>query len=137
LTARRYDRIPTRVSSGEMKDSKGMPDAQGRCSLPINIKQDQEAVERRERRIDEALKETFPASETCFVGAGAPALTVTDGKVDKPDLDRVNIHKSDELRGWCAYWSCTPAELKEAVQDVGVMAANVDAQLAAKGHKRK
>ena len=31
------------------------------------------AAERRERRIDEALKETFPASDTpSFVGAGAP-----------------------------------------------------------------
>jgi hypothetical protein len=102
----------------------------------MNIEQDQEAIERRERRIDEALKETFPASDTpSFVGAGAP--TLSDGKIDKPDLDRVNIHEPDELRGWCAYWGCTPAELKVAVQDVGVMAANVEAQLRAKGQKRK
>ena len=60
-----------------------------------------------------------------------------DDKADKPDLDRVNIREPNELRGWCAYWNCTPAELKEAVQDVGVMAANVEAQLTAKGHKRK
>jgi hypothetical protein len=102
----------------------------------MNIEQDQEAVERRERRIDEALKETFPASDTpSFVGAGAP--TLTDDKVDKPDLDRINIHEPNELRTWCAYWSCTAAELKEAVRDVGVMAANVESQLTAKGHKRK
>ena len=102
----------------------------------MDIKQDQEAVERRERRIDEALKETFPASDTpSFVGAGAP--TLTDDKGVKPDLDRVNIHEPTELRGWCAYWGCTPAELREAVQDVGVMAANVEVQLTAKGHKRK
>ena len=98
--------------------------------------QDQEAVERRERGIDEALKETFPASDTpSFVGAGAP--TLIDDKAGKPDLDRVNIDDPNELQEWCAYWGCTPAELKEAVQDVGVMAANVEAQLTAKGHKRK
>jgi hypothetical protein len=96
---------------------------------------DQEAVERRERRIDEALKDTFPASDTpSFVG-GAP--TLIDDKADKPDLDRVDIHDPDELREWCVYWGCTATELKEAVQDVGVMAANIETQLIAKGHKRK
>jgi hypothetical protein len=35
-------------------------------------KHELQATERRERRIDEALKETFPASDTpSFVGAGA------------------------------------------------------------------
>jgi hypothetical protein len=102
----------------------------------MNNELDQEAVALRERRIDEALKETFPASDTpSFVGAGAP--TLTDDKDSKPELDRVNIHELDDLREWCAYWSCTSAELKEAVHDVGVMAANVEAQLTAKGHKRK
>ena len=102
----------------------------------MNAEQDQEAVARRERRIDKALKETFPASDTpSFVGAGAP--TPTDDKMDKPDLDRVNIDEPNALRRWCAYWNCTPAELREAVQDVGVMAANVEAQITAKGHKRK
>ncbi len=97
---------------------------------------DQEAVKRRERRIDEALKETFPASDTpAFVGAGAS--TLTDDKVVKPDVDLVSIHDPNELREWCAYWGCTPAELKQAVQDVGVMAANIEAQLKVKGHKRK
>ena len=43
-----------------------------RCSLMMNDKQDLRAVERREHRIDEALKETFPASDApSFVGAGA------------------------------------------------------------------
>ena len=51
-----------------------------------------ESVERRERRIDEALKETFPASDTpSFVGAGVRALT--DDKADKPDLGRVKSDK--------------------------------------------
>src|SRR4029077_9454482 len=48
--------------------------ALGRCSLPMNRDLDQKAVALRERRIDEALKETFPASDVpSFVGAGAPA----------------------------------------------------------------
>ena len=100
----------------------------------MNPERDREAIERCERRIDEALKETFPASDApFFIGAGAP----TDSKVDKPNLDRVNIHEPNELREWCAYWRCTPTELKEAVHDVGVMVANVGVQLSAKGHKRK
>ena len=38
----------------------------------MNKKQDLRAIERREHRIDEALKETFPASDApSFVGAGA------------------------------------------------------------------
>jgi uncharacterized protein DUF3606 len=84
---------------------------EGQCSLLMK-ERDQEAVERRERRIDEALKETFPASDTpSFVGTGAPALI--DDKVDKPDLDRVNIHDPNELQEWYAYWNCTPAELRK------------------------
>ena len=43
-----------------------------RCSVLMNDKRDLHAVERREHRIDEALKETFPASDApSFVGAGA------------------------------------------------------------------
>jgi hypothetical protein len=39
----------------------------------MNKKHKLQATQRRERRIDEALKETFPASDTpSFVGAGAP-----------------------------------------------------------------
>ena len=104
----------------------------------MNKEQELLAVDRRERRVDEALRETFPASDPpSFVGAGAPKPTDDKTKVGKPDLDRVNIHAPDELQRWCAYWGCTPAELKVAVQDVGVMAANIEAQLKAKGHKRK
>jgi hypothetical protein len=43
-----------------------------RCSDLMKDKQDLRAIERREYRIDEALKETFPASDVpSFVGAGA------------------------------------------------------------------
>jgi hypothetical protein len=42
----------------------------------MNKKQDLRAIERREHRIDEALKETFPASDALsFVGAGAGTQT--------------------------------------------------------------
>ena len=40
----------------------------------MSKEQELEATQRRERRIDEALNETFPASDTpSFVGYGAPA----------------------------------------------------------------
>jgi hypothetical protein len=43
------------------------------------------ATERRERRIDEALKETFPASDPpSFIGAGAPTPTEKKAKVRVP-----------------------------------------------------
>jgi hypothetical protein len=42
----------------------------------MNKKQDLRAIERREHRIDETLKETFPASDApSFVGAGAGTQT--------------------------------------------------------------
>jgi hypothetical protein len=44
--------------------------------MSMNHEQDLQAIERRERRIDEALKETFPASDPpSFVGAGAQKPT--------------------------------------------------------------
>jgi hypothetical protein len=40
--------------------------------MPMTQKHELQAIERRERRIDEALEETFPASDPpSFVGAGA------------------------------------------------------------------
>jgi hypothetical protein len=43
------------------------------CSLKMNGEREVQTTERREHRIDEALKETFPASDPpSFVGAGAP-----------------------------------------------------------------
>ena len=104
----------------------------------MDKEQELQAVYHRERRVDEALRESFPASDPpSFVGAGAPKPTHEKVRVRKPDHDLVNVHGPDELQGWCVYWGCTSVELKVAVQDVGVMAANVEAQLKAKGHKRK
>jgi len=104
----------------------------------MDKEQELQAIYHRERRVDEALRETFPASDPpSFVGAGAPKPTAEKTKVGKPDHDRVDVHSPAELQGWCAYWGCTPAELKAAVQDVGVMAANIAVQLMAKGHMRK
>lgn len=59
----------------------------------MNDKQNLRAVERREHRIDEALKETFPASDApSFVGAGA--VNPTDNTAaEKPR------NKSAEMAG--------------------------------------
>ena len=92
--------------------------------------QEQQAFERQERRIDEALKESFPASDPpSFIGAGSTNYKTL---AVKPDIERVNIFEPDELQDW----GCTLIELTDALQDVGAMPANVEAQLAAKGHKR-
>jgi hypothetical protein len=60
-------------------------------SVPMNQKDELRATERRERRIDEALKETFPASDApSFVGAGAP----------KPNKKRVGkTPKASDMAG--------------------------------------
>jgi hypothetical protein len=50
------------------------------------------AIEKRERRIDEGLKETFPASDTpTFVGKGAPNLLRASPRtaLHVPDLEPV------------------------------------------------
>ena len=52
-----------------------------------------QAIERRERLIDEALKESFPASDTpTFVGAGAPPPGSSEAFVPEP-------RKASELAG--------------------------------------
>src|SRR6478672_5190071 len=101
----------------------------------MNSEQELQAMYRREHRIDETLKETFPASDPpSFVGAGAPKASNNKTTVTKPELERVNIDKPDELDGWCAYWGCTTTELKNAVLDVGANVAMVEAQLTVKRH---
>ena len=51
----------------------------------MTYEQDLQAIERRERRIDEALRQTFPASDTpSFVGAGAPKPTDEKARLGKP-----------------------------------------------------
>jgi hypothetical protein len=62
------------------------------CSLYMDGKREVQAIERRERRVDEALKETFPASDTpSFVGAGAR----------KPQDDKIRTRrtKAAEMAG--------------------------------------
>ena len=111
----------------------------GECSHPMMDSEKRlQAEYRRERRIDEALKETFPASDPpSFVGPARRGRSATGRWSRSPILTAFNTDDPDEFTGWCAYWGCAPAELEEAVRDVGVMVANVEAQLTAKGHKRK
>ena len=50
----------------------------------MNQKHELQAIERRERRIDEALKETFPASDPpSFVGAGAQTPNDDQARIRK------------------------------------------------------
>jgi hypothetical protein len=45
------------------------------------------------------------------------------------DRDRVNVNEDYEVRYWCQKYHCTEEELKAAVQKVGVMATDVEAEL--------
>jgi hypothetical protein len=56
----------------------------------------EQAIEHRERRIDEALKESFPASDTpSFVGAGASMPT--DDKAKAAEMAGVAIDQHADL----------------------------------------
>lgn len=46
-------------------------------------------------------------------------------KRGRPDRQRVNVNEGHETRYWCDKWSCTHAELVEAVAAVGPMSKNV------------
>jgi hypothetical protein len=41
------------------------------------------------------------------------------------DASRINIHEAWELEYWCRYLGVTPAQLRLAVKEVGVMVTNV------------
>ena len=41
------------------------------------------------------------------------------------DAKRVNVNETWEVEHWCKEFRCTPAELKEAVDAIGVLAKDV------------
>lgn len=41
------------------------------------------------------------------------------------DRSRINVHESYELSYWCRELGCTESQLRQAVQAVGPMVANV------------
>lgn len=45
------------------------------------------------------------------------------------DGNRVNVHEEYEVRYWCDRFGCTRAQLKAAVDKVGVMASAVEGEL--------
>jgi hypothetical protein len=55
-------------------------------------------------------------------------------KTTKPDRERINLLKEDEVRDWCGFLGCTPSRLQAAVKAVGPLALDVEAYL--KGRPR-
>ena len=51
------------------------------------------------------------------------------GKTGKPDDSRINIHQDHEVRYWSQTLGVTPAQLKQAVTDVGPMVKDVKRKL--------
>ena len=45
------------------------------------------------------------------------------------DPARVNVAEPRELRWWCAKFKCSEAQLRAAVNNVGVMTSDVEAEL--------
>ena len=45
------------------------------------------------------------------------------------DRDRVNVHESYEVEYWSKKFGCSADQLKNAVEKVGVMAKDVEAEL--------
>ena len=54
-----------------------------------------------------------------------------DSKMIKGPADaaRVNVNEPYEVKYWCEKFRCTPDQLKEVVQKVGVAAKNVEQEL--------
>jgi hypothetical protein len=52
-----------------------------------------------------------------------------ESKTGKADHDRINVHEAYERRDWSKKFGCTPKELKQVVQKVGPMAADVEKAL--------
>ncbi len=50
-------------------------------------------------------------------------------KRGRSDRDRVNVHEDFEVGYWTEKWGVSAEELREAVKDVGVMAADVAKKL--------
>jgi len=50
-------------------------------------------------------------------------------KVGKPDRDRINVNEDYELRDWSKILGVGPDRLKEAVEKVGPMVADVRREL--------
>ena len=47
----------------------------------------------------------------------------------EPDRSKVNVHESWEVEYWTKRFDCTPNELKDAVNKVGVSVDNVRKEL--------
>ena len=54
-------------------------------------------------------------------------------KTGKADRIRINVEQEHELRDWSAKFHVTEDELRAAVDKVGVMAKDVERELAAHG----
>jgi hypothetical protein len=51
-------------------------------------------------------------------------------KRGRQDRERISLTEGWEVRSWCDKFDCTEVELRHAVDEVGHMAANVEAYLA-------
>jgi hypothetical protein len=50
-------------------------------------------------------------------------------KTAPADAKRINVHEDYEVRYWTKRLGCTPEQLRAAVAKVGVMVADVEAEL--------
>lgn len=50
-------------------------------------------------------------------------------KAGKADRDRINVNEPYELRDWSKKFAVTPDQLRAAVNKVGIMAKDVEAEL--------
>lgn len=50
-------------------------------------------------------------------------------QVGKPDRDRINLNEDYEVQDWSKKFGVTPEELRNAVNKIGSMAADVETYL--------
>jgi hypothetical protein len=54
-------------------------------------------------------------------------------KTRPQDAQRVNVNEDYEVRYWCEKFGCSPEQLRKAVEEAGVMVADVEKKLGSGG----
>ena len=82
----------------------------------------------KEKRLDKAIADTFPASDPVAISQPAPAEPQPSSPA-KADMQHIAADDEQELRFWAAQFGVEVDRVKQAVAAVGIEVAKVRAYL--------